>query len=233
MALRLAVLALLFVWSIYLFDRFESAVAFTAAAFLTFIVILRIVKKTSRKSTCGRRKLEFQISVLGGEYALSLFKATFPEAAETEGGRCFVCGDTLVWSAYKFSPCGLEDVCSAYRTATDKGLKNVTVLCRDVDRKCYALKESLGIKIDFVKSKELYKKLQKENLLPIPQFEKTPSKISPREVVDLAFSKQNVRYYLTSGIMLTLISLVSPVKTYYVLIGTLSLVLALICAVKQ
>ena len=45
LALRLSVLGLLFVWSVYLFDEFISALLFTATGFVLFVIISEIAKR--------------------------------------------------------------------------------------------------------------------------------------------------------------------------------------------
>lgn len=232
-ALRLSVLGLLFVWSVYLFDEFLNALLFTATGFVLFAIISEIVKKASSKTKYKREKLEFQMAVLGSGYALKIYKQLYPSATETTDGKCFASGDTLYFSAYKFFACTVEDVCQSYRIAKEKGLSKIVVLCKNVDRQAQRISESFGMKITFETGKDIYKKLQKASLLPELTFEKKPEKFSAADVLGLMFQKQNIRYYLVTGLMLTLISLVSPAKTYYIVVGTFSLVMALICALKR
>ena len=233
LALRLSVLGLLFVWSVYLFDEFISALLFTATGFVLFVIISEIAKRASSKTKYKREKLEFQMAVLGSGYALKIYKQLFPSASETYDGKCFASGDTLYFSAYKFFACSVEDVCQAFRLAREKGFEKIVVLCKSADRGAVKLSGSLGVKISFEKSRDIYKKLLKASLLPELTFEKKPEKFSLSDVLELVFQKQNIRYYLVTGLMLTLISLVSPAKTYYIVVGTFSLAMALICARRR
>lgn len=174
LALRLSVLGLLFVWSVYLFDEFISALLFTATGFVLFVIISEIAKRASSKTKYKREKLEFQMAVLGSGYALKIYKQLFPSASETYDGKCFASGDTLYFSAYKFFACSVEDVCQAFRLAREKGFEKIVVLCKSADRGAVKLSGSLGVKISFEKSRGIYKKLLKASLLPELTFEKSP-----------------------------------------------------------
>lgn len=102
LALRLSVLGLLFVWSVYLFDEFISALLFTATGFVLFVIISEIAKRASSKTKYKREKLEFQMAVLGSGYALKIYKQLFPSASETYDGKCFASGDTLYFRPTNF-----------------------------------------------------------------------------------------------------------------------------------
>ena len=81
---------------------------------------------------------------------------------------------------------------TAFEIAREKGFEKIVVLCKSADRGAVKLSGSLGVKISFEKSRDIYKKLLKASLLPELTFEKKPEKFSLSDVLELVFQKQNI-----------------------------------------
>lgn len=232
-AVRTALFLLLVIWTVYFLKDVLYAVILSAILFTAVCFVLEKLKNRKNSKAYSMDKLDRQCALLGNKYVIQLYRDVTSPAAEIKGDRYFIEGSEMVYSAYKFSSCGLEDVSAAYRTAKENAVTRITMLVKDADRQAVMLAQSTGLNYTFIKSRKLYKKLKDMRGLPPLVFSRPGNTVSVKNFADIIFNKANLRYYLITGFMLSVMFFFVPLKGYYLTIGTISLVLALITAIRK
>ena len=165
-AVRTALFLLLVIWTVYFLKDVLYAVILSAILFTAVCFVLEKLKNRKNSKAYSMDKLDRQCALLGNKYVIQLYRDVTSPAAEIKGDRYFIEGNEMVYSAYKFSSCGLEDVSAAYRTAKENAVTRITMLVKDADRQAVMLAQSTGLNYTFIKSRKLYKKLKDMKCLP-------------------------------------------------------------------
>ncbi len=216
---------LTFVWSVYLFDNFVAGLVFSIG--ISIVVVLTIYYVTSKKQkpyTYDRLALEF--SIKGSEYVVNIFKSILKNQ-QIESGCNYVCLENcIIIVAFKFSMLTIADMSGICSLATKHHKSKVFVIARGIDRRAYQAIQLENIKLNVIKIKPVFKFLQKHNALP--NLKPIKRKFSIRMLAETILARSNLKSYLFSGAMLIGVSFLTPLKIYYIVFGSLMLLLALL-----
>ena len=128
---------------------------------------------------------------------------------------------------YKISPLSPADLLSVINVTKSLGLNKVFIATKAIDRKAYSLLDDEKIKLAIIPISAVFKFLKKENALP--ELSKTKTKLNLIALFSTFLDRQNMRFYLFSGTILIALSFITPLTTYYILCGSLSYFMALLC----
>ncbi len=136
----------------------------------------------------------------------------------------------MLFCNIKFSTSSADEIGKAYRIAKEQNITHIYVLSLPINRNLQVFCSELDIKISFITGKQLHSYLNKQNKLPAKTKSSTKKEKPPfKETLLLIFAKQRAKYFFTTGSMLCLLSLISPLKLYYLVGGSLGLILGAIC----
>lgn len=227
-SVRFAIFMLLLIWCNYFFDSIFVAAAVAVSVFIVICIAVEGVKsKSTRKKFYSSEKFTRQLAIMGSEYALQLYADSY-ELSQTISGNKLYTDDTLYFSAVKFGSASADDVASAFRSAIEKNMRIVKIICRDASRDASLLAESLPLDVTFIKSHYIYKRLRSQNKLP-PLLEMKKSRLKGLSIKNMLaniFSTNNTRYYIFSGGILSVMSLITPMRLYYLIMSSVSFVMA-------
>ncbi|MDD3946528.1 MAG: hypothetical protein PHI19_01660 [Clostridia bacterium] len=224
---------LLFFWSLY-FTRswWQSAILAVAASVLVILIWLTVSVRVKKSRTPSRIEVFRLLAAMGYEESTALLYDTLPVHIRSDfAPPSFVLnGDTLVYNNLKFTPTIEEDIAKMYRLCKAKGLSKAIFVAARTDRKMMSLAAYLGISAYFPDRFTIKNYLVRHNAVPQPpepvQF-KLP-KLKIKELAPIVFDRRKVKYYLFSGIMLLLMSLITPLRLYYLIFSSVPMVLAII-----
>ena len=135
-----------------------------------------------------------------------------------------------VFFAFKFSSLSQEDIAKCYRLAKEKKAVKAYILGRNTMRTTLSLLSEINLNIIFISAKQLYKCLNKCNLLPeLNTFPKVKKRNKLKTFLAIFFSKNNAKHFLFCGVILALMSLITPIKIYYYTISGITLLFAICC----
>lgn len=219
------VFLLTLVWATLLFDRWAGAIIFAAG--ITAVVVFTVVYiKKRRYHPYHPDRLAAELCVRGDEYLVNLLK-TAADNENLEYGEDYVKnGDTVWFAAFRFVKFGTADLCARLRRAEKMGASRAVILARSVDRRAFGAAKFFSVKVSVVRTRALYAFLAKRRALP--PLERHGAKFSMRALVAAALSRGNLRNYLFSGVVLVSVSFLTPLKIYYLVFGSISLLMALL-----
>lgn len=217
---------LTFVWATLAFKNPIVSLIFSITiAILLTLTILRIFKSSQRPYTYER--LEFEFCVQGNEYVINTIKSIIKNDKIYNGSNFILLNSAIIIANYKFSQLGLADICAVCNLAIKHERRRVFLLTKGIDRRAYLVAGQKNVKITVVKIKEIFKYLKKHSALP--NLKPIKKKFSLKRLLQTMLARRNFKAYAFSGIVLILTSFITPLKIYYMVFGSISIFLALLC----
>ena len=126
----------------------------------------------------------------------------------------------------KFSCPSRDNVVALYKKCREKGIKKLTVWCARFERQTTAIACAMPeVDIRFSTLKPLYKKLKKLGALDDEAVRPAPH-ATLKTLVPVVLSTKNSYRFAVVSALLYLLSLLTPLKTYYIIVATVTLALA-------
>lgn len=215
-----------FVWSVLLFADWRIALVFSIAFTICVAILLRSLIK--RKNTpYGVDRLALEFALRDDEYVIKLLLSAIKNDKIENGRNYILLENGVIISKFKFSPLSPSDVANVCGIAKKLDRKEAFVIAKGIDRRAFQIADVEGVKVQIIKTKAVFKFLKKHNALP--SLSKAKTKISAKGFFEIALSRQNFKHYAFSGGVLLLTSFMTPLKVYYLIVGSILLALALIC----
>ncbi len=214
-----------FVWSALIFKNAIGALVFSIAfAIVIAFSFCHFSKRGKKPYTYDR--LESEFCIRGGEYVIDLINSIIKNNDFESCSNYILLANSIIIANFKFSPLGANDIANACKLALRHERNKIYLITKAVDRKAWQVAYFEEIRLEIVKTKQVFKFLSKHNALP--NLNKTKSKFSARALIQTIFSRRNFKNYVFSGAVLICVSFLTPLKIYYIVFGTLLMLLALI-----
>ena len=200
--------------------RGAAALAALAAAALAFAAV---IKKRGEKHAAYRDFVTY--CLLDDGYADKIFSALYPDAVKKDG--IFVFGDAAAALHLKLAKPSGDSVISYYKKFAEAGAKRGFVVCVDYDKQTDALARSLpACPIYILTFRNIYRRAKKQGLVPRATAAKT--RFFSKAFVYAVFSAKNSYRFAACATALFLLSLLTPLKTYYIVSGFVCTALAVV-----
>ena len=224
-SLTIVLMLLTFVWSCLAFKSWVGALIFSIAFTAIAIVSVKYIL-SKRNKPYGYDRLALEFSVRGNEYVIGLLKGVIVNGLTDSGKNYIALEDCVLISAFKFSMLTISDMGAICELADKFKGKRIYVFARGIDRRAYSIIQLENVKFSLVKIKTIYKFLQRHNALP--DLKPVKTKFSLRALLDAILCRANFKSYAFSGTVLVLVSFITPLKIYYIVLGSISLLLAIL-----
>lgn len=208
-------------------------------------IFLHLTNRYGKLKNMSLSEVEQCFALMGVDectkHFLKLFPETYDATTESAGYISYRENNTaakkLLLVSLKFSAASADDIAKAWRYARDNGMEKITVLTKPVPRSLLIMARSLSVEFEFVEQRRLYKFLVRHNALPEKNHglaqKKKKAKLPVKEIFSGAFSAKHTKLFILSGFSLTLLSLFTPLKIYYLITATLSFALAGVCYIRN
>ena len=222
LALSAILLVLSFSFGVLIFKNvwisLVVAISFSAA------IVFSVSFFTRKKTKISPSKLSTYFAIKGNEYVINLIRSTLcQEVAASENS--ILVGDFAIVSLFKFANVSSQDVVSVQKTIENTNIKTVFLLANGIDKKAYQVANFLGIRLKLVKVSTLARYLEKHDALP--DFKKPKTKFSAQAFFEAVFARNNFKAYAFSGTVLVLTSFITPLRLYYIISGSICLMIAI------
>lgn len=224
-ALTVISFLLTLVWATLLFDSWTAVFAFASAAALIVLVTAVYIKRGTKKP-CSCDRLTIECAVRPPSYLIGLLKSAADNPACEYGSNYVLTADSVIFAAVRLSALGLNDLNNLLTKADELGRKRIFVITQSVDRRAYQLLQFHEVRITAVKMRAVYRWLSKRGALP--NLKRVKQKFSLSAFFEAALRRSNLKNYLFSGVILVSVAFLTPLKIYYLVFGSISLLMALL-----
>lgn len=234
-ALRIALFFLIFVICQLIFEKLSVSLSVCILVFFAAVLIMEILRKDKNESKCPYNSFVRYFALEGNNALKEKIKDYISPMEITEEGSDFLIIQNgnekeCIYFAFRFSSLSQEDIAKCYRVCKEREIKKGYILGKDTVRTTLSLAGELNLNINFISAKQLYRCLKNKNLLPVTATKtKIKRKGKIKFFLSVFFSKNNVKHFLFGGIILALMSLITPLKVYYLSVAAITLAFSLIC----
>lgn len=214
-----------FAWATFAFKNWIGALIFSCAFTAVAIFTVSYVQKKKAKPYSWER-LELEFCLRGNEYAIKTLLRAIKNADFDNSRNYILLENGIIIANFKFSPLGASDVASACNLAAKHEKNEIFLFAKGIDRKAYQIANLEKIKLNLIKTKQIFRFLAKRNALP--DLKKMRTKFYFRSLAETMLNRRNFKNYAFSGGILILVSFITPLKIYYIVLGTLTLLMALL-----
>lgn len=226
-SLTIILLILSFVVGALIFDSLWLSLA--VACSLSFAVVAFLKFASRGKYRYNPQLLATEFCIQGNEYVVKLLASALKNAEIENSSNYILLENCLIFSLFKFGMISSQDVANMAKIARNHGITKVFALGYGIERKAFQVANYCRINLKLVKINAIYRFLDKHGALPDLSHKK--QKFSLHTLFETIFSRANLKYYLFSGAVLIATSFITPLRTYYVVCGSISLLLALFCLI--
>lgn len=216
---------LTFVWSGLALKNIVLALAISVAVVGLFLVVFTKLFKREGKPY-HQDRLALELAVKGPSFLIEILKSILQNRVFESGFNYICLENVLIYVNFKFGNVTIADMPNVYAIASKYNKNRVFLFAKGIERKALRLLESYGISLTVVKIKAIYKLLKKYDKLP--EISKQKYRFSLKELPALFLSKSNVKGLIFSGVILIATAFFTPLKIYYMVFGSISLLLALL-----
>ncbi len=213
------------VWVGLLVENLLVSVIVSVSLALIFALIMNKLKGRGEKPYAYDR-LALELSVKGPNFLIEILKSILKNRVFESSFNYICLENALIYVCFKFGNVGLADLPGIYSTASKYSKSRVFLFAKGIERKALRLLESYGIYITLVKIKQIYKLLKKHNSLP--DLSKKRTSFSMKDLPSLLLSKGNTKGLIFSGAVLITTAFFTPLKIYYLVFGSIALLLAIL-----
>ncbi len=202
----------------------KLAVSFLAAIAATCILAY-LVRGGRKRRTDYRSFVTYCILSDEKDVVPYFVKAGIVSEATPDDGL-YACRNGAVCLFLKFSCPSRDNIAALYKKCREKGIKKLTVWCARFERSTTAIACAMPeVDIRFSTLKPLYKKLKKLGALDDEAVRPAPH-ATLKTLVPVVLSTKNSYRFAVVSALLYLLSLLTPLKTYYIIVATVTLALA-------
>ena len=223
-ALSIVLTLIGFVFGAMLFKNIWYALVVATFFSLAIVFSIKYFKRT--KYRYNPTKLGTEFAIKGNEYVINLLKTTLKNAYIYSTFNYILLDKCLIGACFKFGTASAQDVLAFGKIAQDNSIKTVFLMSNGIDKKAYQVANAMEFRLKPIRLGALYKYLDKHSALP--DLKKTKNKMSLPYILETIFARSNFKAYAFSGTILIMSSFFTPMRTYYIVIGTLLLVLAIL-----
>ncbi|MCL2631050.1 MAG: hypothetical protein FWD49_05980 [Firmicutes bacterium] len=236
----LAVIFIIFSWGLYATKSYLVAFIITFVGYTAVSILFALlVSRKKRFSGISPQEMANSLALLGHNETAKIFYNTLPDSLKVKLEPPFFVSlehgkETLTMANYKFSGTTADEVARAYRKCKDENLENIKILSRGTEKRVLLIASNLDINITFPDLRTIKRYLHCKNALPeklVSHGKKKRVRPDFKALAETALSRGRIKYYILTGTMLFLMSFLTPLKLYYMIMATIPLALAGISAV--
>lgn len=223
LTLSAILLVLSFVFGVLIFENVWLSLV--VAISLSAAIVFSIGFFSKKKSKVSPSKLATYFAIKGNEYVIDLLKRTLNNKDAVCNSTSIVFKDCAIVACYKFGNVSSQDVVNAQKAIGGADVKTIFMLANGIDKKAYQVADFLGIRLKLTKTSTLARYLERHDALP--DLKKPKTKFSAQAFFEAVFARNNFKAYAFSGTVLVLTSFITPLRLYYIISGSICLMLAI------
>lgn len=198
------------------------------AQILAFCLLQLVIK--SKQSVISYSEFVKLLITSNYNYVTQLYSEVYQTNMEI-ADRYLLINNKVHFLHLKFSNPSADGLVDIYKFCQANNITNAVIVCKEKDKKMYLLTHFFDkLTLQFDDYKTLYKKLNKSNLLPVHDKANKPSFVqSIKTILMTAFQRKNCKHFLFASFILCIFSFITPLSTYYLIMASLCVILAVIC----
>lgn len=239
-SIRLIIFLASFIGLSFIAKKFYMAFLFAfAITFLASLIIDIIGRKKTAKNLLYSQFLQ-QAIIGGNDYVLDLVIDTLRITSYRHEANYLITNyggqDVIIINSIKFGVVTPDEVLRHQQLCHSKNITECYLLSRIMDRRCLALARNLKeFNLHLITTKQLYhlalRRSKSSNKKLLEKRDNTPNitKVKFSDLFNILFSRRNCSRYLITACILAFMSIFTPLRTYYLVMSGVTVVLSALC----
>lgn len=222
---------------IYLICHFFSqsvAIKITLAVLVSVLGIVCIsFAQKKRKSKINYKHFEMYVSVHGADYLYGKLKTVFEQMQfEQKNGYLISPQKVMIICSVKFGSVSPDEVLKHSKTAKAEGVEKCYLIAKELPKNAAITLFNFADNLKFIPLKIVFKLLKSHKMLPDKLNVKVGKLNYSSNIFDVIFDKSNIKKFLFVATILFAFSFIIPYKTYYIVLGSINITLAIISVIR-
>ena len=185
------------------------------------------------KSRVNYKNFELYVSVHGAGYIYDKLILLFDDMKFSRKDDFLISPDQImIVCSAKFGNVSPDEILKYSKLAKTQEAKKCYLIAKELPKNAAITIANFAENIKFIPLKVVFKLLKSQKLLPDKLGIKIGKLNYSSNVFDIIFDKSNVKKFLFVAIILYGFSFLIPFKTYYIVLGSINILLAIICLVR-
>ncbi len=191
-------------------------------------------RQNARKHSMRYADFVTYLIVNGDEKLLDIVKELDSTLSIIKKDNMYLWNGVPIFLWLKFGNISADSIVAMCNTCKKYNFSQAYVIASSKDKNALSLSKKLcQINLTFYDLKNIYKSAEKSNILPKKQKYKGYYKQTFLLVLSTIFDNKNTKRYMFVSFVLLLLSFLTPLWVYYLTLSSISLVLAVICIIKN
>ncbi len=196
------------------------------------LVIISFVQKMT-KSRINYKNFALYTSVHGAGYIYDkLVKAFSNMEFENKGDYLISPDKIMIICSAKFGNLSPDEILKYNKLVQKEEATKCYLIAKELPKNCAIALFNFTDKIKYIPLKIVFKMLKSQKLLDEKINVKLGKLNYSNNIFDIIFDKSNIKKFLFVAIILYAFSFIIPFKTYYIVLGSINIALAIICVVR-
>lgn len=196
------------------------------------IIIISFVQKRN-KSRVNYKNFELYVSVHGASYIYDKLIKFFENMEFSRKDDFLISPDkTMIICSAKFGNVSPDEILKYSKLAKTEESQKCYLIAKELPKNAAITIANFAENIKFIPLKVVYKLLKSQKLLPDKLNIKIGKLNYSNNIFDIIFERSNLKKFLFVAIILYGFSFIIPFKTYYIVLGSINILLAIICLIR-
>lgn len=200
-------------------------------ALLGLLVISAIQKIT--RSKVNYKNFELYVSVQGANYIYDKLIKIF-DGMNFEKRENFLISpqNIMIMASIKFGIISPDEILKCSKTAHDNNAEKCYLIAKELPKNAAITLFNFADNLKFIPLKIVFKLLKSHKMLSDKLDVKIGKLNYSSNIFDIIFDMSNIKRFLFVAIILFAFSFIIPFKTYYIVLGSINIVFAIICVIR-
>ncbi len=220
LTIRVTLFFIIIAWCVYILDNILLAILIGLFAFILMNMIADKIIKHQRPYSYNRLALYLTMS----NKTMEIIASLLPENSEYVIDKKTIATSTneLIYVDFGLKSLSPSSIITAIKEAEIKNAELLTIVTTTADRSVYNFVNQANIPVNIINIKQVMKMLVLNNTLPV--LEKKKKSIALSNILNRAMAGR----FLLAGSIIALMSLIVPIKIYYLVMSCVCLLLGII-----
>lgn len=185
------------------------------------------------KSKVNYKNFELYVSVKGTDYIYDKLIKVFENLNFVRKDNYLISeSKIMIICSVKFGSVSPDEILKYSKIAQDNNVEKCYLIAKELPKNAALTLFNFAENVKFVPLKIVFKLLKAHKLLPDKLNIKIGKLSYSKNIFDIIFDISNLKKFLFVAIVLFAFSFLIPFKTYYIILGSVNILLAIICIIR-
>lgn len=199
---------------------------------LTGLIVISFVQKLNN-SKVNYKNFELYVNVNGTDYIYDKLIEVFKNMEfEKKDGYLISPLNIMIICSTKFGNISPDEILKYSKMAKNENVEKCYLIAKELPKNAAITLFNFADNLKFIPLKIVFKLLKSKKMLSDKLNIKLGKLNYSNNIFDIIFDKSNIKKFLFVAIILFAFSFIIPFKIYYIILGSINILLAIICIIR-